>query len=98
MAALRAVAVAWFLREDYERIREICDDAMIPAFDQWEAKMRQKIDDLQRQRPGVLIERIIIDPDQLLAFARRRGFAKIDSKVRSEFAAFTLENKHARGH
>ena len=39
----RAVGVAWFRREDYQRIREISDDEMVPTFDEFEAKMTRQL-------------------------------------------------------
>ena len=43
MVHLRAVGVAWFRREDYQRIREISDDEMHPTFEQFEAKMAERL-------------------------------------------------------
>ena len=93
---VRAVGVAWFRREDYQRIREISDDQMIPAFDQWEAKMQQVLAD--NAAPGIILEKVIIDPDELVDFARRHHGGKINSKVRSTFAAALVMKKHGTNH
>src|SRR5688500_3627183 len=67
---LRAFGVAWFRPEDYQRIREISHDDMIPTFQQWEAKMTKFLAE-QQTPPGVILEKVIVNPDELLAFAKR---------------------------
>jgi hypothetical protein len=93
---IRATGVAWFRREDYQRIREICDDEMIPVFDQWEAKMEKFL--ASRATPGVILEKVIVNPDDLLAFARQINAGKIDTKVRSAFAAGVVMKKYGTNH
>lgn len=93
---IRAIGVAWFRAEDYERIREISDDEMIPDFAEWEAKMLEL---LARPRPaGATLEKVIIDPDELLTFARLHHGGKIDTKIRSEFAARLVAQKYGTDH
>jgi hypothetical protein len=94
---LRAFGVAWFRPEDYQRIREISHDEMIPTFDQWEAKMTKFLAD--QQTPGVILEKVIVDPDELIAFAKRfNSGGKIDSKVRGAFAAAQVTKKYGTDH
>jgi hypothetical protein len=52
---MRALGVAWFRREDYQRIREISDDDMIPSFDEWESKMTEFL--ASREAPGIILEK-----------------------------------------
>jgi hypothetical protein len=92
----RAVGVAWFRREDYQRIRDISDDEMQPTFDDFEAKMAKHLP--RFETPDVIIEKVIIDPDELLAFAREFHGGKIDSKVRGEFAARRVAEKYGSNH
>ena len=94
---MRALGVAWFRREDYQRIREISDDQMIPTFDQWEAKMTKFLAS-QQPPPGVILEKVIVDPDELLAFARKFHGGKIDTKIRGEFAARAVAEKYGTNH
>jgi hypothetical protein len=61
----RAVGVAWLRREDYQRIREISDDEMVPTFDEFEAKMTGQLSNLEAE--GMVCKKVIIDPDELLA-------------------------------
>lgn len=96
MTIMRAMGVAWFRREDYQRIREISDDEMITTFDEWEAKMNKFL--ASREAPGVILEKVIIDPDELLAFAKQFYAGKIDTKVRSELAARLVAKKHGTNH
>ncbi len=93
---IRATGVAWFRREDYQRICEICDDEMIPIFEQWEAKMEKIL--ASRAAPGVILEKVIVNPDDLLAFARQINAGKIDTKVRSAFAASVVMKKYGTNH
>lgn len=94
---LKALGVAWFRREDYQRIREISDDEMIPTFDQWEAKLTRFMAS-EQPPPGVVFEKVMIDPDELLAFAQKSHGGKIDSKVRGEFAAWVIAQKYDTNH
>jgi hypothetical protein len=93
---LRAFGVAWFRREDYQRIREISHDQMIPTFDEWEAKMVKFL--ANQQAAGVILEKVIVGPDDLVAFAKRFHGGKIDTKVRGAFAAFVVMEKYGTNH
>lgn len=90
-----AVAVAWFRREDYQRIREVSDDEMQPTFEDFETKMTQMIAGLEAR--GIACEKMIIDPDQLAAFAKTINAPRIDTKVRSGFAVVLFNKKHGAG-
>jgi hypothetical protein len=63
------VAVPWFRAEDYDRIREISGDNMLPTFAEWEAKMTRTL--AQSAAAGVRGEKVIIRPDELVAFAKQ---------------------------
>jgi hypothetical protein len=94
MAMNPIVALAWFRAEDYDRIREICTDEMIPTFAEFEAKMERAIPEFEAR--GVRLEKVIIDPDELIAFAKQTGASTIDTRVRTVFAANLLAKKHSR--
>ncbi len=93
---VRAIGVAWFRPEDYQRIREISDDEMIPTFEEFEAKMTKFL--ARQAAPGVILEKVFIDPDELLAFARRFHAGKIDTNVRGQFAARVVMKKYGTDH
>jgi hypothetical protein len=93
----RAIGVAWFRREDYQRVREISNDEMLPTFEQFEAKMAERLPRFKAP-PGVIVEKVIIDPDELLAFAKANFGGKINSDVRSAFASFKVMEKYGANH
>ena len=93
---VRAIAFAWFRAESYQRIREISDDDMVPTFEEFESKNAERLAQLRAR--GVILEKVIVDPDELLAFARQRHGGKIDSNVRAEFAAWLFAKKQAPNH
>jgi hypothetical protein len=93
MAMHPVLALAWFRAEDYQRVREISDDEMMPTFADFEAKMAKAIPDLEAR--GIRLQKMIIDPDALLSFAKGDGGGgPIDSKMRSSFAAYLLAKQH----
>ncbi len=98
-AKARAIGIAWYRPEDYERIREISHDEMQPTFEAFEAKMARMLPQFQSQLPpGVVVEKVVIDPDELLAFSERFHGGKIDTNVRSAFASFHVMQKYGTNH
>ena len=95
----RAIGVAWFRAEDYQRIREISDDEMISTFEEFEARMAARLPGLLAGLPEeTIIEKVIVDPDELLAFAREHHGGKIDSGVRGEFVGRAVAQKYGTEH
>ena len=86
--SLLNVAVPWFRAEDYDRIRQISGDNMLPTFAEWEAKMTRTL--AQSAAAGVRGEKVIIRPDELLAFAKQIHAKTIDNHVRNQFATVKL--------
>jgi hypothetical protein len=82
------VAVPWFRAEDYERIRQISDDGILPMFAEWETKMTQML--ARSGAAGIRGEKVLIRPDELLAFAENIHAKKIDNQVRNRCAALKL--------
>lgn len=98
-AKVRAVGIAWFRTEDYQRIRDISDDEMQPTFEAFEAKMSRQLPQFETQLPpGVIIEKVIVDPDELIDFARENFGGKINSQVRSTFASIIIMKKYGANH
>ena len=87
-SGLLNVAVPWFRAEDYDRIRQISGDNMLPTFAEWEAKMTRTL--AQSAAAGVRGEKVIIRPDELLAFAKQIHAKTIDNHVRNQFATVKL--------
>jgi hypothetical protein len=95
----RAIGIAWFNPEDYQRIREISHDDMQPTFEAFEAKMEKMLPQVKAKLPpGIIIEKVIVNPDELLAFAKRFHGGKIDTTVRSSFAAASVMKKYGTDH
>lgn len=90
------IGLAWYRAEDYQRIREISHDEMQPTFADFEAKMARDLPKIRAELPAnIVIEKVIVDPDALLKFARRFHAGQIDTKVRSAFAAWSVSEKYA---
>jgi hypothetical protein len=75
----------WFRREDYDRVREIMEDGnRFPlAFEKWEGTAKAQVEEAARH--GVTIKPVILDPDEFLAFCKRKGL-KPDNAARATFA------------
>lgn len=91
----KPVAIAWYRREDWVRIRSIsADRANLPEqYDEWLRRIERQLSGLADE--GIVPDRTIIDPDALLAFAGER---QIDRQTRSEFAAILLANRNRTAH
>jgi hypothetical protein len=93
------MGVAWFRAEDYQRIREISDDEMIPTFEEFESRMAARLPDIAAQLgSGIILEKVTIDPDELLIFAREHHGGTINAQIRSMLAAFLVAQKHGTDH
>lgn len=79
----RTYAYAWYRPDSWRRIRDAAadPDKMDPTFAQWRRAAQRRFDELRRQ--GIAVEKILIDPDALFAFAEGRP---ITTQVRAEFA------------
>lgn len=80
-----ASAMAWYAPEDYPRLLEIVDDPeQFPP--DWQAWREQaEIGKRQLERQGLVVIPAIIDPEELLAWARTRGL-NVDAKARMTVA------------
>ena len=77
--------IAWYRREDYDRIRTICadGDGFSPSYDDW-LKAAEGLAD-RMKRAGSAFQKVYIDPDTFPAWCTSRGM-NIDSKARIRFA------------
>jgi hypothetical protein len=90
---LIVVGIAWFRREDYQRIRDICEgDDMIATFEEWEAVMDER---MARLPIGPIYEKVVVDPDELIAFAEAFHGGRVTPRVFSTFAARAVSGKYA---
>ena len=96
MVHLRAVGVAWFRREDYQRIREISDDEMHPTFEQFEAKMAERLP--RHEAPGIILEKVIVDPEGQHAVTEYRVLGMHDGRAWLELRPRTGRTHQVRVH
>lgn len=89
------IGVTYFRREDYQRIRAISDDDLVETFDEFEAKLAEFF--ARTPPPGIRYQKVLVDPDELLAFADRFSGGKINAATRSDFAAWKLAQNDRRG-
>ncbi|MGZ3309798.1 MAG: hypothetical protein ACXU8R_14870 [Xanthobacteraceae bacterium] len=80
---VRTLGIPWYRREDYPRILEIMEDARILplTFDEWQRKA-EGVEHIS----GAPAVRVMIDPDEFLAWCAREG-RPVDGKARATFAA-----------
>ncbi len=90
-----ALAFGWFTAGSFVRLREISTDKdnLPKTFREWEMHAQAQFDGFRQK--GIVIEKVLIDPDALLKWAHE---APIDSKKRAEFAAMILMKKHESSH
>lgn len=85
------IGVPWFTPETFERIRLISGDDLLDTFTKWERQAQRDFERLMGI--GFSPEKVLIDPDELLAFARERRGGKIDDIIRHDFAAMHTTRK-----
>ncbi len=92
--ALKALAIAWFRKEDWPRWRAI-DPDFEPDYDRWLRKVEAEMK--KRESSEYVLDKVIIDPDEFTDWCRvnRR---KVDSRARAIYAAFMLSRKHRTTH
>ena len=90
-----ALAFGWFTAGTYSHLRDISADKdnLPETFQEWEMRAQVQFDGLRQK--GIAVEKVLVDPDALLAWA---NMAPINSKKRAEFAAMLLMKKHEPGH
>jgi len=83
---IRAIGIAWYSRQDYQRALEMMDDAdQLPGtFDQW--LKRAEATEQEMKRAGHVTVRTIIKPEEFTAWCRAKGL-KLDAKARSQWSS-----------
>lgn len=91
--ARKAVAIAWFRKEDYARILDISDDAdTLPRdFDKWREEAEAGKRELESG--GLVVIPTIIDPAALSEWAKSRGL-NINAQARAEFVLVLAREKY----
>ena len=88
------VAIAWYSRDNFYRIRQFEPDGggLQETFEEWLEGAQKAI--LEIAATGLRIERVDIDPDALLAFCRA-GKIKCDEQARARFTHAVISARHA---
>lgn len=90
-----AFGLLWLTSSSYKRFLEICvdRDRLPESFAEYEKKGVELIREFQKQ--GRHIEKIMVDPDDLLAWCERQG-CEVDADARELFAAFSVADIYRR--
>jgi hypothetical protein len=92
---LQYVGIAWYRKENWEKLLEIFEDAhVLPStYNQW---LKQAEDILRREESlGRIVEKAYIDPETFPAWCRERGL-NVDAKARMEFGNDFVARKYLR--
>lgn len=87
-----SVHVLWLKPEDYPRFRAIFDD-VDDTYDEWLARMERGLTQLKGK--GVHVNRVLIDPDELVEWCRTNG-CEVDSHARGTYAAIVGEQRERK--
>jgi hypothetical protein len=84
-----AIGFAWYRPAQWQRVREISDDAedMADTYVQWLQLAEQNLNKLRSS--GVHVEKVDIDSEQLIRWCNERGL-RITGESRSQYAAARL--------
>ena len=86
------IGVPWFTPETFERVRLISEDDLLDTFEKWEVRAERDFERLLGI--GFSLEKVMINPDELHAFARKRHSGKINEIIRHDFAAMLAAKKY----
>jgi hypothetical protein len=88
---MHKMAIAWYKPEDWQRLREISDDADKLEDTHWEW-LEQAEDAFRKTREaGMDVTKIFINLDELVTWCHENNMA-INSDSRSNFAAMKLQD------
>jgi hypothetical protein len=87
----RTIGVPWFRRESYARIQNLPGNDLKDSFEQWEERTLRMFNVMLSA--GQSLTRVLLEPNELLAFAREIGAEAITANVRAELANRKLEKK-----
>lgn len=93
MAASQVFQILWLRPEDYPRFRAIFDD-VDDTFEEWRARMDRRL--VEFSQKGIEIERMLINPDELVAWCRANG-RPVDANARAEYPAVLAMERDSRG-
>jgi hypothetical protein len=82
----KPAVVAWYTAETFARFREIyADPTELPdSFEEWRRGAEQRL--ALFERAGIVPDKVIVDPEAVLAWARARG-VQVNNQTRKQFVA-----------
>jgi len=88
-SATTQLGLAWYSREDWERLHEIADDRnkLDDTYEDWERHALKMIHDLETV--GRRVQKVPINIEALIAWCRERK-CRIDMAARSEYVSYLL--------
>lgn len=86
------VGVAWYRREQWDRLLEIASDRDVleGTYDEWQALAEEALRKLAQ--PGLVLRKVDIDVQELLSWCHSQN-RPVDGKARSEFAVAKLRDQ-----
>jgi hypothetical protein len=86
------LGLAWYSREDWERLREIADDRdkLDDTYEDWERQALKLIHDLEAA--GRRIRKVPINIEALVSWCRERK-CRIDMAARADYVSHLLQGK-----
>ena len=84
-----ALGVAWYRRDQWERLLEISVDRDIleETYEEWKIYAKSKLRNLERS--GIVLKKVDVDVDELLQWCKTQK-KPVDGEARSLFAAKKL--------
>lgn len=95
--AVAAAPMSWWRPDNYARVVEISADKeqFVDTFEEWRESAQELFNEIQKQ--GLLAVKVMVDPEELLAWATSEGY-EINSSTRSQFAVLTFERQNRERH
>ena len=89
------LGVAWYTREQYERLLEVANDRdnLEDTVEEWQATAEKMM--VQLSRPGVLPRKVHIDIDELVSWCKAHK-RPVDGASRTKFVADKVEEEIER--
>jgi hypothetical protein len=87
----RMIGVPWFRPESYARIQTLPGNDLKDSFEQWEERTLRMFNAMCSA--GQSLTRVMLEADELRAFAHEIGAEAITANVRAELANRKLEKK-----
>jgi len=89
------LSVGWYKPEDWDRLRDISEDRdeLEDTFEEWESYALKALQEIEST--GQILEKVMIDPEQLLRWCNSKGVA-VNGSSRAEFAAWLMNNDQSK--